>query len=99
LTTEIDDRFYERADAHIHIANEHVEDIGRGKVSASFMYAVARFNAWVTACGLNSADELRAAQDETVEYFVAQYRAMLIENLNDYSTNFDKYMRPARSDA
>ena len=82
MRTETDDRFYERADAHIHLANEHVEDIGRGKVSASFMYAVARFNAWVTACGVNSAEELLGAQNETVEYFVAQYRAMLIENLN-----------------
>ena len=99
MSTETDDRFYERADAHIHLANEHVEDIGRGKVSASFMYAVARFNPWVTACGVNSPDEHRGAQNETVEYFVAQYRAMLIENLNDHSDNFEKYMRPARDDA
>ena len=99
MTNETDDRFYERADAHIHLANEHVEDIGRGKVSASFMYAVARFNAWVTTCGVNSAAELRDTQNETVEYFVAQYRAMLIENLDDYSDNFDKYMRPRRDDA
>jgi hypothetical protein len=83
----------------IHLANDQLKDTTGGKVSASFMYALARFNAWVTACGFNSADELRAAQDETVEYFVVQYRAMLIENLNDYGTNFDKYMRPARSDA
>jgi hypothetical protein len=99
LTTETDEQFYERADAHIYLANEHVEEIGRGRVSASFMYAVARFNAWITACGVNSAAELRGAQDETVEYFVAQYRAMLIENLNDYTDNFEKYMRPARDDA
>jgi len=38
---------------------------------------------------------MRTAKDETVEYFVAQYRAMLIQNLDDYS----KYMRPPRSDA
>jgi hypothetical protein len=42
---------------------------------------------------------MRTAKDETVEYFVAQYRAMLIQNLDDYSKNFSKYMRPPRSDA
>jgi hypothetical protein len=93
LTTEKDEHFFDRADAHIHLANKQVGEIGRGKVSASFMYAVARFNAWVSASGFNSGDEMRAAHDKTVEYFVTQYRAMLTENLADYAEHFDKYMR------
>jgi hypothetical protein len=99
LTTDIDDRFYDRADAHINLANEQLDEIGLGKVSASFLYAAARFNAWVKACEVNTADEMRAAKDKTVDYFVAQYRAMLSENLDDYAKHFDKYMRPSRSDA
>ncbi|MDQ1310125.1 MAG: hypothetical protein QG601_1395, partial [Pseudomonadota bacterium] len=39
----VDDDFYKRADAHIHLANAQLGEVGRGKVSASFMYAVARF--------------------------------------------------------
>lgn len=96
MATETDDRFYDRADAHIHLANKQAEEIGRGKVSSSFMYAVARFNAWVSACKFNSADEMRAARDATIDYFATQYRAMLAENLDDYIKNFEKYMRPDR---
>ena len=44
---DLDDKCYERADAHITLSNDQLSDIGRGKVSASMMYAVARFNAWV----------------------------------------------------
>jgi hypothetical protein len=60
------------------------------------MYAAARFNAWVSACGFDSAEDMRTAKDETVEFFVAQHRAMLIQNLDDYSKNFSEYMRPPR---
>jgi len=49
---EVDNKFYERADAHIHLCNDQIsKDIGKGKVSASTMYATARFYAWVSACG------------------------------------------------
>ena len=50
---EVDDEFYERADAHIHLSNGQIsEKVGTGKVSASNMYATARFNAWVSAGGV-----------------------------------------------
>ena len=39
---DVDDKFYERADAHIHLSNEQItEEAGRGKVSASTMYSTA----------------------------------------------------------
>ncbi|WP_213605432.1 DUF3144 domain-containing protein [Pseudoxanthomonas japonensis] len=94
MTAEVDDNFYNRADAVIHLANEQLGDMSRGKVSASCMYATARFNAWVSACGHGSAEDMAAAKDETLEYFVKQYRGMLEENLDDYIDNFSKYMRP-----
>lgn len=90
----LDDQFFDRADAHIHLSNSQIsEKAGRGKVSASFMYAVARFNAWVSACGWDSAEEMAAAKEETVDYFVAEYRKMLEENVEDYISNFDSYMK------
>ena len=90
---KVDDEFYDRADAHIHLANDQIsEKIGRGKVSASFMYSVARFNAWVSACGWESREELAEAKKETIEYFVTEYRKMLEENLDDYIRNFNSYM-------
>jgi len=40
-----DDKFYERADAHIHLSNDQISGyVAKGKVSASMMYATARFN-------------------------------------------------------
>ena len=64
----VDDNFYDRADEHINLSNNQIsEDIGRGKVSASFMYSVARFNAWVSACGWNNAQEMEAAKEEIKE--------------------------------
>ena len=92
---EVDDEFYERADAHIHLSNGQIsEKVGTGKVSASNMYATARFNAWVSAGGWHSGQEMAESKQETLEYFVAEYRKMLEENLDDYIENFESYMRP-----
>ena len=89
----VDDDFYNRADAVIHLANKQCEVISKGKVSASLMYATARFGAWLTASGFNSSGEMKAAKNEAVEYLLTQYRAMLEDNLNEYIENFDSYMK------
>ncbi len=90
---EVDDEFYERADAHIHLSNDQVtKDLGRGKVSASFMYGLARFNAYISATGFDNRDEMLKSKKETVEYFVEQYTKMLEENIDDYLENFNEYM-------
>src|SRR5262245_44192633 len=90
---KVDKAFYDRADSFIDVANEHCSTVGRGKVSASFLYAVARFNAWVSACGFASSEEMNRKRAETAEYFVTQYKAMLEENLDDYIEHFNQYMR------
>ena len=92
MTKEADNDFFERADTHIHIANEQTAKASRGKVSASLMYATARFNSWISACKAESGADLLAGKEEIVEYFLQEYRQMLNENLDDYAKNFDKYM-------
>lgn len=92
-----DPSFYDRADAFIHLANDQNKDIGRGKVSASFMYAVARFNAWVSARWFDNADDMKTAKQETIDYFVKEYKEMLEENLDDYIKNFSEYLRKSGS--
>ncbi|WP_026942679.1 DUF3144 domain-containing protein [Hellea balneolensis] len=92
--SDLDDQFYDRADAHINLSNKQInEGITRGKVSASFMYSVARFNAWVSATGFENGQDMSSAKDETIEYFCEQYKKMLIENLDDYIKNFDTYFK------
>ena len=54
--------------------------------------STSRFNAWVGACNCESAEELAAAREQAIEYFVKQYREMLTENLDQYIQNFDAYM-------
>ncbi|APW44671.1 DUF3144 domain-containing protein [Rhodoferax saidenbachensis] len=99
MPKEVDDKFYDRADAHIHLTNDHQTEIGRGKASASMLYATARFNAWVSACGFSNGAEMEQAKTETLDYFLEQYRLMLEENLDDYILNFSKYMAPSDGDA
>jgi hypothetical protein len=89
-----DPTFYDRADAHIELANAHCASVGRGKVSASLMYGCARFQAWNAATWAAGADAMKTERDATIRYFVEQYQAMLEENLDDYIANFDGYMRP-----
>lgn len=92
-----DDKFFHRADAHIHLSNDQIsEEVTKGKVSASMMYATARFNAWVSAAGWSNAEEMEAAKEESVAYFVSKYRKMLDENLSDYIKNFQSYIRPGK---
>jgi hypothetical protein len=90
---DIDDDFYERADAVIAVANAQCAGIGRGKISASTLYGAARFNAWVTACKYDSAAAMQADKAEAVDYFVAQYRAMFEDHFDDYVAHFAKYMQ------
>ena len=91
---EVDNNFYNRADEHINLSNEQLQNESRGKVSASMMYSVAKFNAWVSACGWDNGKEMNSAKEETLEYFVDEFRKMLNENLDDYIENFDSYMKP-----
>jgi hypothetical protein len=93
MTTETDKAFFERADAYITVANEQSQSVNRGKVSASMMFATARFNAWVSASGTDSGDELASVKKEALEYFVSEYRKMLEENLDEYVEHFDNYMK------
>lgn len=95
MPKDADDNFYTRADQHIHLSNDQLAaEPGRGKVSASMLYAASRFNSWVSACGFKSAEDMAAAKTETISYFVEQYRLMLEENLDDYIENFGRYMEP-----
>ncbi len=89
-----DDTFIERADAHIFLSNEQIaKGVSAGNVSASNMYATARFNAWLSATSCEDAADLKAGKDEISKYFVAEYKKMLEENLDNYIKNFDEYMK------
>jgi len=96
---DVDEKFYERADAHINLSNDQLKEIGLVKVNDSMMYALVRFNAWVSASGFDSGKEMSTARDEIIDYFSIQYRKMLEENLDNYIANFDKFMGISNKEA
>lgn len=91
MSKEADERFFERAEAQLRVASAQLADASPSRVSASLMYACARFNAWVSASRRETPAELRLAYGETIEYFVAQYRKMLVRSLDDYVADFERY--------
>lgn len=89
-----DKAFFDRANAHINLANEQMkagDNLDPGEISASFMWAEARFNAWLASTGSKTGEEMAGKKEKMVEYFVEEYRKMLNANLDDYIKNFDKY--------
>jgi hypothetical protein len=94
----VDDGFWDRADAHINLANSHCNSVATGKVSASLLYAASRFNAFVVASNSSSATDLRDRREEALEYFTAEFRKMLDENFDDYIEHFERYRSGDRRD-
>jgi len=94
MSDQPDDAFYQRADAHIHLANDHAADAPHEMVSASLLFAAARYSAFISARGFSSGESMAAKRQETIDYFVAGFRQMLEGNLDAYIKNFGAYMKP-----
>lgn len=81
--------FVKRADEHIFLANEQMaEEVTAGEVSASFMFGASRFNAWVAACEFESAEAMKDAKEEVIEYFMKEYRQMLNQHIDSHIETF-----------
>lgn len=91
---KVDKEFYNRADAHIFLANDQIgnKNVKAGDVSASFMFGVARFNAWISATGFDNAKDFADSKQEMLEYFTKDYKKMLEQNLDEYIKNFNSHM-------
>lgn len=87
----MDDKFWKRADAYIHVANEQSDQAKLGEVNASFTYACARFNAFTITSEAPSAQALKDAKARALEHFTAEFRKMLEDNLDDHIAHFDQY--------
>ncbi len=91
--TPIDAHFYKRADAHIQLANSHIDKTcPPADATNSLMFASSRFNAWITAMGFHNAQEMKAEKDEIVNFFTTQYKLMFEENFDNYVENFEQFI-------
>ncbi|MGB1247515.1 MAG: DUF3144 domain-containing protein [Chitinophagales bacterium] len=88
-----DDKFFDRADAHIELSNNQLDNDNIGTVSASMLYGTARFNAYRSALDFDNGIEMQEAKKEILNYFLSQYEKMLEENIDDYIDNFDAYLK------
>ncbi len=91
-TEAVDDAFWQRADEIINLANQQCDSVeSSDDVSASLLYATARFNAFLIASTAQSAGDIQSGKEDAVAYFTEQYRQLLMDNLDDYIENFDEY--------
>jgi len=89
--TEKDQQFLTMADQFIDLANSMGPDIDRGKISAAFLYAAARFNTFIVAASASSKEDFRSYQDKAKQYFLDEYKKMLDEHCSDYEQHFESY--------
>jgi hypothetical protein len=87
---EADDKFFDRVDAYIQLANSQFDEAEEvGDVSAAFMYAFSNYTAWVSSQEFSSAEAMRAKKGEILAFFTKQFQNMLKQSLDDYIENFD----------
>lgn len=83
--------FLHIADRFIALANEQAQQKDLATASAGFLYANARFTAFLVASQCGTAEALEAEKAAAIEYFVNQYAQALTSNITDYQKNFAQY--------
>ena len=104
--TQPDEQFFERADEFIALANQFADSSNQvshlsapaGNVSASFMYANARYSVWHAACSYNNVTDFKADRATILEYYTKQFKMMLEDHLDEYLENFEEYFPKSDDD-
>lgn len=89
---EASKEFWKRADEYIAIANTQAQSDSVGNVGSSLLYAAARFNSFNVAFNVDGQEEMKKHKDEAIKFYMDQFEKMLIENLDDYIANYEKYI-------
>ncbi|HEY6530264.1 MAG TPA: DUF3144 domain-containing protein [Cellvibrionaceae bacterium] len=85
--------FFNRADAHIFLSNDQLDNMHKEGVAASMLYASARFTAWLMAGSFANGDLMQESKASALEFFTERFRDMLNQNIDDYIANFDHYIK------
>jgi hypothetical protein len=86
-----DKEFWDLADSFIQLANTHLDKVKPSRVSASALFAAARFNAFVIAAASESKEQLIVEKEAAIAYFLNQYESMLRENLDEHLARYDQH--------
>ncbi len=85
-----DKQFWDLADSFIQLANTHLSEVKPSRVSASALFAAARFNAFVITAATENKAQLIAEKEAAIAYFLEQYEKMLRENLDEHMARYDE---------
>lgn len=91
----IDDKFMEATNAMIELANRMAAQFGEEgehKMGVAFIFAAARYNAYLAANSVTSPGELAERKEKAVEYFGQRFRQLYSSNVDDYIEHFEQYM-------
>ena len=79
-----DKEFYELADAHIALANTRMGKVKPAKVSATLLFAAARFNAFVISASAENKAQMLLDKESAIAYFMQEYEKNLRENIDEH---------------
>lgn len=79
-----DKEFYEMADAHIALANTRMGKVKPAKVSATLLFAAARFNAFVISASAENKAQMLLDKESAIAYFLQEYEKNLRENIDEH---------------
>jgi len=94
---EIDTLYREMIDSFIDRANELADQNSPENVGLALLFAASRFNAFVVSQHAENIDDYEKDLVKAQDFFRAQYREMLDQNLEDYKkvyTKYHKFTRP-----
>lgn len=77
------DEMYDIADQFIDLANNQ-ENKCISEVCEAFTYACSRFTSYEA---VNVAEDIEKNKKEVIEFYTERFKAMLVDNLNDYMAN------------
>lgn len=85
-----DKQFWDLADSFIQLANTKLDEAKPSKVSASALFAAARFNAFVITAASPDKAQFIAEKEAAIAYFLGEYEKMLRDNLDEHLARFDQ---------
>ncbi len=94
-----DGGYYARANAHIELSNEQMQQALPGQVAASMIHATTRFNAWLIAATSQSAEDFESKRQKAMDAFLSDCRRQFETHFNDHVQNYDRLVVRNQQDA
>ncbi len=86
-------KFYDRADAHINLANKKTKKEKPEDISESFLFAASRFAAFEATL---TAKDIEKNKTDVIDYYALRFREMFVDNLTDYIENKKEYLKESK---